>query len=52
MRGDQVSLDEMAGSLAIPAEEYRDTKVEDDRQRVPEHRIRMRLTPVSLQQDI
>jgi hypothetical protein len=29
MRGDQVSLNEMAGSLAIAAEEHRDTKVED-----------------------
>ena len=52
MCGDQVSLDEMTGSLAIAAEEYGDAIVEYDRQPVAEHRVRVRLTPVTVQQDI
>ena len=52
VRGEQVSLHKVAGGLAIRAEEDRDSVVEDDRQRVPQHRVGVRLTPVTPLQNV
>jgi len=52
MRGEQIGLDELAGRLAVSAEEHRDAEVENDRECIPDHPVRMRITAITLEQHI
>jgi hypothetical protein len=52
MRGKKVRLDKLTGRLTVSAEEHRDAEIEDDRERTPDHRVRMRFTAIALEQHV